>query len=276
MKVLYSFCVALFLLITSNRAHTPGTVTVDSFTFDKIIRNFDVVLAKFDDKYPYGDKQDQFKKFAESVANTKNLVLAEIPITDYGEKENEALAKEYSVTKADYPAYKLFIKGKPKPIDYTGDNTEDDLKRFLSQNTNLWFGLPGTLEALDRIAREFFDASSSNDETSQKSLLEKVREQVKGLVEKKDQKSGDSYLKIMEAVIKQGTEFLKREGRRVQNLLKGKITSEKREELQHRANILLSFKSLKESATDTLDAVKDKVADAAEKVKETVTGEKDL
>ncbi|CAF1162528.1 unnamed protein product [Rotaria sp. Silwood1] len=276
MKFLYSFCAALFLLITSNKAHTPGTVTVDKYTFDKIIRNFDAVLAKFDDKYPYGDKQDEFKKFAESVANTKNLLLAEIPITDYGDKENEELAKEYSVTKADFPAYKLFLKGKSKPIDYTGDNTENDLKRFLSQNTDLWFGLPGTLELLDRISREFFDASSANEETNQKSLLEKARELVKGLTDKKDQKSGESYIKIMETVVKQGVEFLKREGRRVQNLLKGKITSEKREELQHRANILLSFKSLKESVTETVETIKDKVVDAAETIKETVTGEKDL
>jgi hypothetical protein len=53
---------------------------------------------------------------------------------------------------------------------------------------DLWFGLPGTLEALDRLAREFFDASSTNDETHQKSLIEKAREQVKGFVDKKDQK----------------------------------------------------------------------------------------
>lgn len=288
MKVLYTFSATLFVvLILSIKAHTPGTVTVDSFTFNKIIDNFDVVLAKFDDKYPYGDNQDQFKKFAENVANTKNLLLAEIPITDYGDKENEQLAAEYKVTKADFPAYKLFLKGKSKPIDLTGDKTEDGLKRFLSQHTSLWFGLPGTLETLDHLAREFFDASSSNDETNKKSLLEKVREHVKGFADKKDAKSGESYLKIMETVSKQGVEFLKREGRRVQNLLKGKITNEKKEELQHRSNILLSFKSLKESVTDTLDAAKDKIVDAgeqvkeavvntAEKVKEAVTGEKDL
>ncbi len=53
---------------------------------------------------------------------------------------------------------------------------------------DLWFGLPGTIESLDKLAREFFDASSSNDETNQKSLLEKAREQVKGLVDKKEQR----------------------------------------------------------------------------------------
>ncbi|CAF3195125.1 unnamed protein product [Rotaria socialis] len=234
---------------SESKAHTPGTVTVDSLTFDKILRNFDVVLAKFDDKYPHGDKHDQFKKFAENVANAKNLLVVEIPITDYGEKENEQLAKEYSVTKADFPAYKLFIKGKSKPIDYTGDSTEEDLKRFLSQNTDLWFGLSGTLESLDRISREFFDASSANDAKTQNSLVEKAREVVQGLTDKKEQKSGESYIKIMEAAVKQGVEFFKREERRVQNLLKGKITTEKRVELQNRANILLSFKTVKETGT---------------------------
>jgi hypothetical protein len=52
MKFFYSFsAIFFFLLISSSKAHTPGTVTVDKFTFDKIIRNFDIVLAKFDDKY---------------------------------------------------------------------------------------------------------------------------------------------------------------------------------------------------------------------------------
>jgi endoplasmic reticulum protein 29 len=277
MKFFYSFsAIICFVLISSSKGHTPGTVTVDQFTFNKVIQNFDVVLAKFDDKYPYGEKQDSFKKFAENVANTKNLLVAEIPITDYGEKENDQLAKEYSVTKADFPAYKLFLKGKSKPIDYTGDKTEDDLKRFLSQNTNLWFGLPGTLETFDRLAREFFDAASSKDETNQNSLLEKARQQVKNLVDKKEQKSGESYVKIMEAVVKQGADFLKREVRRVQNLLKGKITNEKKEELQYRSNILLSFKSLKETVTDTLDAVKDQIVNVGEQVKEAVTGNQEL
>ena len=145
--------VVLLLCVASSQAHTPGTVTVDTLTFDKVIRSFDVVLAKFDDKYrtylflshersfhcrfsAFGDKQDQFKSFAENVASTKNLLLVEIPITDYGEKENEQLGKEYGVSKPDFPAYRLFLKGTSKPIDYTGDKSENDLKRFLSQHTS--------------------------------------------------------------------------------------------------------------------------------------------
>jgi len=95
------------------------------------------------------------------------------------------------------------------------------------------------------------------------------------LVNKKEQKSGESYLKIMEAITKQGIEFLKREGRRVQNLLKGKITNEKKEELQLRANILLSFKSAKDSVLYTLDEGKT-IFDGAEQMKKAATGDKDL
>jgi hypothetical protein len=53
---------------------------------------------------------------------------------------------------------------------------------------DLWFGLPGTHEILDRLAREFFDASSNNDEHTQKSLLEKARQQIKDFSDKKEQK----------------------------------------------------------------------------------------
>jgi len=150
-----------------------------------------------------------------------------------------------------------FLKINLKPITYAGVKSEDDLKRFISHHTNLWFGLPGTLEELDFVARDFFDASSSNDAKGQKVLLKKAREQFKTLVDKKDQKNGEAYIKIMEAIAKQGIEFLQREGRRVQNLLKGKMTNEKREELQHRANILLSFKSAKESVMYKINDIKD-------------------
>jgi len=52
MQLFYTFsALFFFLLISSSRGHTVGTVTVDTLTFDKIIQNFDVVLVKFDDKY---------------------------------------------------------------------------------------------------------------------------------------------------------------------------------------------------------------------------------
>jgi len=45
------FLVFFFLLIATSAAHTPGAVTVDKYSFDKILRNFDIVFVKFDDKF---------------------------------------------------------------------------------------------------------------------------------------------------------------------------------------------------------------------------------
>jgi len=178
----------------------------------------------------------------------------------------------------DFPVYKLFLKDKSKPLDYPGsaDKTEDDLRRFLTQYTNIWVGKPGTLEQLDYLARDFFDASTSNNYKGQQELLKKSREEASKLVKEKDQKNGESYLKIMEAIVKQGIGFLKSEERRVQNLLQGKITPEKREELQHRGNILLSFKSSKESIMYKLNDAKDTMFSGAQQVKVPPTGAKDL
>lgn len=84
----------------------------------------------------FGGKQQQFEKFAESVAGTKGFLVAEVPMTDVGDRNNDDLARKYNVKRAEYPVYKLFLKKLYKPVDYTGDKTEADLKRFVSQHSS--------------------------------------------------------------------------------------------------------------------------------------------
>lgn len=45
------FSTFFFLLISTNQAHTPGTVTIDALIFERVIQNFEIVLVKFDTKY---------------------------------------------------------------------------------------------------------------------------------------------------------------------------------------------------------------------------------
>ena len=46
----------------------------------QIVEKHHAVLVKFDETYPYGDKQDQFKKVAEAAISQPNLLVAEVQI----------------------------------------------------------------------------------------------------------------------------------------------------------------------------------------------------
>lgn len=50
-------------------------------------------------------------------------------------------------------------------------------------------------------------------------------------------------MRLMEMTVEKGIEFVSNEQQRVQHLLAGKVSDNKRKELEQRLNILASFKS---------------------------------
>ena len=109
--------VLLTLLFFSpgNSAETNvGTVVLDEITFAKIIPQHDIVLVKFDQMYPWGNHLKEFKKLVEQLSTHGRILLAEVPVADFGEKQNAKLAQKYHVkTKTyDYPQYRLFLREK--------------------------------------------------------------------------------------------------------------------------------------------------------------------
>ena len=47
----------------------------------QIVGAHDVVLVKFDKQYPYGDKEEEFKTFAQRGATNKALIVAEVGVS---------------------------------------------------------------------------------------------------------------------------------------------------------------------------------------------------
>jgi endoplasmic reticulum protein 29 len=195
--------------------------------------------VKFDVAYPYGPKHEEFAKVAEAAHLLQDLLVAEVGVKDYGEKENSDLAEKYGVKKENFPVVKLFVEGKSEP--FTFDSTEfnaDEIKKFIRANSGVYIGLPGCLEKFDKLAMKF--AGTSNTEERRK-LLREAEDLWDTATGKSEQKAAEVYVKTMRRIIEKGDEFVGTEMQRVQNILQGKVAKEKKEEMQYRVNILQSF-----------------------------------
>ena len=91
-----------------------GSVVLDEVTFEKIVPKHEIVLVKFDQMYPWGNHLKEYKKLVETLSAHERILLAEVPIADFGEKQNAKLAQRFKVkTKTyDYPQYRLFLREK--------------------------------------------------------------------------------------------------------------------------------------------------------------------
>ena len=94
------------------------------------------------------------------------------------------------------------------------------------------------LAEFDELAERFM-SSKSDEERSQ--VLEEAVTAAARLGSKGQEEAAETYIKLMQRVVERGNKFLVSEGDRVRNLLQGKLTPVKKEQLQARLNVLLSF-----------------------------------
>ncbi|XP_050409963.1 endoplasmic reticulum resident protein 29 [Patella vulgata] len=215
-----------------------GSVPLNSGVFDRIISKHKAVLVKFDETYPYGEKQDEFKKVAESSSGQPDLLIAEVQIADYGDKDNMDLAERFNIKKENHPVYKLFLQNKETPIDYTGDFKDaDEIKKFIMKESGLWLGLPSCLEKFDNLVSEFYKSPADK----RKGILARAEKAAEGLEDKAEKTSADTYVKTMSKILEKGEEFIDTEINRVEKLRDGKVSEKKKEQLGERLNILTSF-----------------------------------
>lgn len=149
-----------------------GSVELDELSFNKITGKFKASLVKFDVAYPYGDKHDAFVALATDSRDVDDLLVAEVGVKDYGEKDNAGLAEKYGATKDNFPVVKLFLQGRDEPVTFDDKLgfTSDALRRFVRENTGLYVSLPGCVKKLDALAIKFMESKKNE----RKEILKEV------------------------------------------------------------------------------------------------------
>ncbi|KAG0714345.1 Endoplasmic reticulum resident protein 29 [Chionoecetes opilio] len=203
-----------------------------------VIAKFAAAVVKFDVAYPYGKKHEEFTKLSAGGRGSPDLLVAEVGVKDYGDMENTDLAQRFEVKKEDFPKVMLFVSGREKPFVFEGEFKAEDLKKFIRVHSEIYIGLEGCLETFDRLVDKFM---FSNDYTERKALLRQAEDAWDTLKSPSDHKIAETYVKIMRKVLEKGREFVRQEKTRVEGLMTGRITEDKKAEMQGRLNIIKSF-----------------------------------
>lgn len=251
--------VVLGQLPAAVHASCRGCVELDELTFDRVLDRFrDGALVKFDIAYPYGDKQDTYEKFAVDVAASfaggpshHDLLIAAVGVKDYGDKDNQALAKRFGVSDK-YPQVYLFTNGASGQRVRFPDGepfTVDNLKQFVRHNSAVYIGLPGCSPELDALAGRLVEGLElSEGDERLAGIVKEARQLVDGMVgADRPPPNGAQYVRLMELTVEKGLDFVGSEAERVRHLLAGKVSDKKRKELEARLNILMAFRGRSEA-----------------------------
>ncbi|XP_031549782.1 endoplasmic reticulum resident protein 29-like [Actinia tenebrosa] len=239
------FCLHLIHYVSGS---AKGAVGLDSLTFDKVISKHRAVLVKFDKQYAYGEKEDIFKEFCKKASSQSELLVAEVGVAEYGDKDNDDLRERFKLKKEDFPYYMLFLQDQEQPVHFKGEIKEDALTAFVSKHAGLWIGLQGCVEKFDKLAEKFLNSAI----TKADEVISEAETLLKETKHKKYQTAGDIYVKIMKKVKENGEDYIKNEVSRVNKLLKDKITEKKRELFTIRLDILTSFQHFISKKKDEL------------------------
>ncbi|XP_065367454.1 protein windbeutel [Calliphora vicina] len=218
-----------------------GCLDLDDINFDKTLKRFPYALVKFDIAFPYGEKHEAFSAFSKVAHSvTDDLLIATVGIKDYGDNENKKLGERFNVDDKNYPAIFLFRNGEQKPIPLPShmDVTLDNLKAFISSNTDLYIGREGCLKDFNDLAKNF----ANLEDSQQLERLALSKQSGESLSRDNEKSSAKIYYTFMEKIMKNGYKFVEEETKRLLRLKAGKVSDAKKAELKIKLNILESFR----------------------------------
>mmetsp|Transcript_28283 Transcript_28283/g.75012 ORF Transcript_28283/g.75012 Transcript_28283/m.75012 type:complete len:252 (+) Transcript_28283:75-830(+) len=229
-------CALLLLLLGSApgaEATALGALKLDNYTFDKILAiPGHTYFVKFDQSYAYGEKEDSFKELCKLAYTVPKFFIAEVPVQEYGDKDNDDLREKFKLSKDDFPAYFLFNEGNKEGLRYSGAITVADLSAWLRKN-QIKMPFHGTIGELDDVAKKFLQGGHADEH------LDEAKKLAEGTYS--TDRKASMYVKIMQKIKEKGAEYPATEMARVTKILEGKVTPEKAAEMNDKMKILSVF-----------------------------------
>merc|ERR1712093_301355 len=176
-----------------------------------------------------GEKEDEFKVLCKISHKVDKFLMAEVPVQEYGDKENDDLREKFSLKKDDFPAYFLFNEANKDGLRYSGNVKADDMAAWLRRQK---ISMPsiGTIAELDEVAKAFLkDGLADSHIGAAKKIVEDSY---------KSDRKAQMYLKIMDKIKAKGEAYVADETKRVGKILEGKLAPEKKEELSDKIRVL--------------------------------------
>lgn len=212
------------------------------------MHNFKAVLVRFDDGYGSRMKSQEFTQLAAKVRDLTDILIADFPINDDPEFEQEDSAKQSTVneflarlkvrTSPKTPVLYLFTGNlnNSTAIQFDGDFNSINIREFIQNNApELQFLLPSCIRVLDSLADSFY-------RVSKKEKKEQILDKAKSMVAEVSGENRDQatyYLKLLQRSLDSGSEFLATEWRRIKNLILGKqMSAQRAERLENQLDIL--------------------------------------
>mmetsp|Transcript_5608 Transcript_5608/g.9351 ORF Transcript_5608/g.9351 Transcript_5608/m.9351 type:complete len:242 (-) Transcript_5608:70-795(-) len=226
--------VASIIALTAKGALSTaqGALKLDNYTLDKVLAMpGHSVLVKFDKSYAFGEKEDEFKTLCKLAYSVQNFLIGEVPVQEYGDKENDDLRERFKIGKDDFPVYFLFNEKNKEGKKYSGAIKAADIGTWLRQN-QVRMPAIGTIDELDVIAKKFMKEKADADIEAAKKLAEE---------DYKTDRKAAMYVKIMQKIKEKGDGYIESETKRVSKILEGKVTPDKAAEMNDKLKILGIF-----------------------------------
>ncbi|XP_066932317.1 uncharacterized protein [Clytia hemisphaerica] len=188
-----------------------------------------------------------YEKVAETFKNEPKCIVAKVDADS--EKE---IGSRFSVS--GFPTIKFFSKTNKDGEEYSSGRSEQNFIDFLNEKcgTNRVSGggiddKAGRIDAFDTAAETFMKNPDERE-----SLIAQLADTAAGESDPDYKKSGEYYVKVMKKIQEKGNEYVTKELARLQRMLEGHMTSDKRDTMFKRKNVLSVFAEATPSAKEEL------------------------